>query len=184
VAEKKPARADDNQVMKIVYTFFLGALLALFVGLGIDTFYPGPEMPEYPAELQYKPGQDELTAEQQQLEREYAERSEQWRDEQNIYNRNVAIVSLAAAVLLLAASLALERRNKVLTNGIMLGGLFTLIYAIGRSFASQETRMTFAAVAVGLVVVLFIGWRRFFQDREEPPHGPPADAAPRETTGV
>ena len=40
--------AVDNNVMKIVYTFFLGALLALFVGLGIQTFYPGTSRPPGP----------------------------------------------------------------------------------------------------------------------------------------
>lgn len=47
--------AVDNNVMKIVYTFFLGALLALFVGLGIQTFYPGPEMPEPTAGMEFVP---------------------------------------------------------------------------------------------------------------------------------
>lgn len=184
MAGNKVAGADDNQVVKIVYTFFLGALLALFVGLGVQTFYPGPEMPEYPTELQVVPGEGTPTAEQQRMQREYAEQSERWQEDQNVYDRNVGVISLAASVVLLALSLVLEKRNKVLTNGIMLGGLFTLFYAIGRSVASEETAMSFAAVAVGLAVVLFLGWRRFFQDRQELPPGPAPGAAPRETTGV
>jgi len=180
---------DDNKVMKIVYTFFLGALLALFVGLGIQTFYPGPEMPEYPVEMEYGGGGPlaeggRLTEEQQQVEREYDRQMEQWQDEQSDYHRNVSIASLAGAVLLLVLSLVVERRNRVLTNGIMLGGLFTLLYAIGRSFASQETATTFAAVSVGLAVVLLVGYRRFFQERGGPPRPGAADAPRRETTEV
>lgn len=166
---------DDNRVMKIVYTFFLGALIALFVGLGIQTFHPGPEMPEYPVEMQFAPGK-EPTEEQLAQEREYEQQMRSWQEERNDYNRDVAVVSLAASVLLLALSLVLERRNQVLTNGVMLGGLFTLVYAVGRSFASDETGLTFAAVSVGLAVVLFLGWRRFFQDRHEGPR-PPAETA-------
>ena len=37
---------------KAFYTIFLALFIALFVGLGIDTFYPGPEAPQYPAELE------------------------------------------------------------------------------------------------------------------------------------
>lgn len=167
------ASAVDNNVMKIVYTFFLGALLALFVGLGIQTFYPGPEMPEYPVALEYPYSPSapaEATEEQRQLQERHAQAMERWEEQRQTYNRNVGVLTLVAAVLLLVLSLLVERRNKVLTNGVMLGGLFTLFYAIGRSFASSETTMTFLAVGVGLAVVLFLGHRRFFQE-------PPAEVA-------
>ncbi len=179
--------AVDNNVMKIVYTFFLGALLALFVGLGIQTFYPGPEMPEPTSGVEFAPREsDAPTEEQREALAENDRQWRQWQEEQQTYNRNVAVVALGASVALLGLSLVLEKRNRVLTNGVMLGGLFTLIYAIGRSFASSETRMTFAAVGVGLAVVLFLGYRRFFQDRPE--GSAPGDDAPdrprREQTGV
>lgn len=159
--------------MKIVYTFFLGALLALFVGMGIQTFYPGPDRPDYPVALQTGPRPDGPTAEDQEVERQFFQQLEQWREEQQDYNRDVGVMALVGAVLLLVLSLVLEKRNRVLTNGVMLGGLFTLFYAIGRSFASTETTMTFIAVGVGLVVVLVLGHRRFFQDRpaQNPPGG-------------
>ncbi|MGQ1837720.1 hypothetical protein ACT4S2_04620 [Kocuria turfanensis] len=171
----------DNTVMKIVYTFFLGALLALFVGLGIQTFYPGPDMPDYPVEMEYGAGPGELTEEQREQEREFNQRMAQWQEEQQVYHRNVGVVALGAAVLQLVLSLVLEKRNKVLTNGVMLGGLFTLFYAIGRSFASSETTVTFVAVGVGLAVVLVLGHRRFFQERPAPAA---ADPARRESSGV
>lgn len=81
---------------------------------------------------------------------------------------------LAGAVLLLVLSLVFEKRNKVLTNGVMLGGLFTLIYAVGRSFASSETTVTFVAVTVGLAVVLFLGSRRFFPGQRKEGAATPA----------
>ncbi|MFF0904582.1 UNVERIFIED_CONTAM: hypothetical protein RF653_12955 [Kocuria sp. CPCC 205316] len=171
----------DNNVMKIVYTFFLGALLALFVGLGIQTFHPGPEMPEPTAGAEVVPGGSTPTEEQREEMEENERQWQQWQEEQQSYSRNVAVVALGASVVLLGLSLVLEKRNRVLTNGVMLGGLFTLLYAIGRSFASSETTMTFVAVSVGLAVVLLLGHRRFFQD-------PPAEKAPeearREQTGV
>ena len=35
-------------VLKLVYTIFIGVLLAIFVGVGIAAFYPGPQYPEPP----------------------------------------------------------------------------------------------------------------------------------------
>lgn len=170
----------DNNVMKIVYTFFLGALLALFVGLGIQTFYPGPEMPEPTSGVEFVPeGSGTPTEEQREEMAENERQWRQWQEEQQAYSRDVAVVALGASVVLLGLSLVLEKRNRVLTNGVMLGGLFTLLYAIGRSFASSETTMTFIAVGVGLAVVLFLGHRRFFQDR--PTEDAPEEGRPERT---
>lgn len=180
--------AVDNNVMKIVYTFFLGALLALFVGLGIQTFYPGPEMPEPTVGKEYVPESGTPTEEQREEMAENDRQWRQWQEDQQSYSRDVAVVALVASVVLLGLSLVLEKRNRVLTNGIMLGGLFTLIYAIGRSFASSETTMTFIAVGVGLAVVLFLGHRRFFQEHRPDAARDDLDAAQddgrREQTGV
>lgn len=155
----------ENTVLKIVYTFFVGIMLALFVGFGIDTFYPEPE---YPASLEFG-YQKELTDDQlEQLNEAQQEYNVAMQD----YNRNVSIISTVAAVALLGLSLLLERRNRVLTNGMMLGGLFTLIYGVGRGFASGDSTTTFITVAVGLAVVVFLGYRRFGHHREvaaEPP---------------
>jgi len=166
----------ENQVLKIVYTFFLGIILALFVGLGIRTFYAPPEPPQFPTSQITKANPtDEELAEQAKQQQEY-ERAFQAYDEQNsIYNRNVSTISLVASVALLALSLLLEKRNRVLANGILLGGLFTLLYSIGRGFASQDTLMTFIAVSVGLAVALFLGYRRFF---EKPAGGRPETTPP------
>ncbi|MCG2621970.1 hypothetical protein LVY72_08570 [Arthrobacter sp. I2-34] len=154
----------ENQVLKIVYTFFLGIIIALFVGLGIRTFYAPPEAPQFPVTQVTKANPtDQELAEQQKQQEEY-DRAYRAYDEQNsIYNRNVSTISLVASVVLLGLSLLLEKRNRVLANGVLLGGLFTLLYSIGRGFASQDTLMTFIAVTVGLAVALFLGYRRFFE---------------------
>ncbi|NKX54685.1 hypothetical protein [Arthrobacter mobilis] len=158
----------ENQVLKIVYVLFLGSMIALFVGLGIRSFYAPPEPPQYPVTLIEKANPtDEELAEQQRQQQEHERAARAWEEQNSIYNRNVSTVSLAASVILLGASLLLEKRNRVLANGILLGGLFTLLYSIGRGFASQDTMMTFIAVAVGLAVALVLGYRRFF-DKPSP----------------
>jgi hypothetical protein len=154
----------DNKVLTIVYTLFLGIILALFVGLGIRTFYAPPEVPQYPAmQITKANPTDQEVAEQQRQEEEYQHAFRVYEEQSSTYNRNVSTISLVASVVLLGLSLLLEKRNRVLANGILLGGLFTLLYSIGRGFASQDTLMTFIAVTVGLVIALYLGYRRFFE---------------------
>ena len=72
------------------------------------------------------------------------------------------IIALVAAIVLLAGSLALERLpNKVLVNGVLLGGLFTLLYSVIRGFASEDSKMTFIAVSIGLAIAIYLGYHRF-----------------------
>lgn len=158
----------ETKVLKIVYTFFLGVMLALFVGLGTDTFYPPPAQPSN-VSVSSKP-----TAEEE------ATMQRAWEDYQKAmepYNRNVSIIAASSAVLLFGASLLLERRTNVLANGLMLGGLFTLVYGVGRGFASGDSRTTFITVAVGLAVVIFLGYRRFAGRGAKPGAAPPAAVA-------
>lgn len=156
---------EDNKILKLVYTFFLGILLAIFVGVGINTFYPGPKAPEYPAgEMIYD---KEPTDDQRAKEREYETRAQQYREESKPYNRNVSIITLVSAVALLGVSLVYEKKIKVLADGVMLGGLFTLIYSIGRGFASEDSKYVFAMVTVGLAVVLYLGYHRFIRPHSE-----------------
>jgi uncharacterized membrane protein len=162
----------ENTVLKIVYTFFLGIMIALFVGFGIDTFYPEPE---YPTELQYGYSKELTDADIKELDTA----QQAYQDSIEAYSRNVSLISTVLAVALLGGSLLLERRNRVITNGLMLGGLFTLIYGVGRGFASGDSTTTFITVAVGLAVVVFLGFRRFAHHDE--PGAPPPAATPRKT---
>jgi len=152
---------QDNKILQIVYTFFLGLLLAIFVGVGISTFYPSPKMPDYPIELQTY--DKEPTPAQTQKQRDYERQSEQHFKETKTYSRNVSIIALVAAVVFLVISLVYEKKIRIIADGVLLGGLFTLLYSIGRGFASEDTKYTFVTVTVGLVVALYLGYHRFIR---------------------
>lgn len=159
----------DNKVLKAVYTVFLGVIIALFVGLGIRTFYAPPEAPQFPVETIFEktnPTDKEL-AEQREIQMQQEAAFREYDEASEIYNRNVTISALISSVALLGLSLVVEKRNRVLANGVMLGSLFTLIYSIMRSFMSGSTTLSFIVVTVGLAVVLFLGYKRFFQPREK-----------------
>ena len=159
----------DNKVLKAVYTVFLGVIIALFVGLGIRTFYAPPQMPEYPVEMIFEKSDptDEELEKQRELQQQHEAAFREYEEASEIYNRNVTTAALIGSVVLLGLSLLVEKRNRVLANGVMLGSLFTLIYSISRSFMSGNTTLSFIVVTVGLAIVLFLGYKRFFQPREK-----------------
>lgn len=153
---------EDNKIIKLIYTLFLGILIALFVGIGISTFYPGPKMPEYPTSL--TPASiDESSTKQTIDQTKYDADYKKYNDANQAYSRNVSIVIMVAAVSLLVISILAEKKMRIISDGIMLGGLFTLIYSIGRSFASSNSKYAFAVTSIGLVAVIYLGYHRFVQ---------------------
>ena len=151
----------QTRTMGTVYALFLGALIALFVGLGVGTVHPGPREPEASPELVAAQEVRELTAEEQQQWAEPLVEREEWEEQSMRHSRDVGVATLVVAVGLLGLGLLVERRGPVLANGILLGGLFTLLHSVVRSLISQDTLVTFGVVTVSLVLVLFLGYRRF-----------------------
>lgn len=149
----------QNKVLQIVYTFFLGVMLAIFIGVGINTFYEPPAAPEYPVELSTYA--KDSTVEQTAKQKEYDKKNAEYVNGIKPYNRNVSIITMVAAVALLAISILYEKKIKVISDGVMLGGLFTLIYSIGRGFASEDSKYMFVVVSIGLALVIYLGYHRF-----------------------
>jgi heme A synthase len=151
----------EDKLLRLVYTFFLGLIIAVFVGMGIATFYESPKPPEYPVQAEAQLNDTKVSpvanAEQVKYERDYRA----YDKVSQVYHRNVSIISMVFAVILLIISFLLERKNSVITNGVMLGGVFVLIYSIGRGIASSDTKYTFIAVSISLAIVIYLGYRRF-----------------------
>ena len=151
----------ETRTMRTVFSLFLGALLALFVGLGITTVSPAPEEPEAPTAVVLAQEDGELTPEEEQQWILHERDRDAWEDATMAHSRDVGVAALIFAVVLLALGLLVERRSPVLANGILFGGLFTLFHSIVRSLLSQDTVVTFAVVTASLVLVLGLGYRRF-----------------------
>ncbi len=159
-------------VIKFIYTIFIALLIALFVGLGISTFYPGPKSPRYPSELEYetKSADCEETVEHKTLREGYDKAQLAFEEEYKVYNRNVSIISLVAAIVILVSSLTLLSKIKMISDGILLGGVFTTIYSIIRVLMSENSRFRFIIVAIGLIIALILGYIKFIREKENPEH--------------
>ncbi len=149
-------------MIKFVYSFFLGLLLVAFVGMGVASFYPSPKAPEYPAVLETgKVNLDEYTAEERAADVKYQADYRVYTDQADNYNRDVAMIVLGAAVVLVVLGLVLHSRTDVIADGLLLGGVFTLLYSIGRSFAGEDPKYTFLVTTIGLIITMVVGYLKF-----------------------
>lgn len=151
-------------MLRIAYIVFLGLLLALFIGVGISVFYPQPKAPEAPAF--FSTPTEKLTEEQRDEEIRHEKESLAYQKQLEPYNRNVAVIALAFSVILLMAGLLLASRIGVMSEGVLLGSIFTLLYSIGRGLASGDSVFQFITVTVGLVIALGLGYVKFLKPQE------------------
>src|SRR5678809_1561228 len=117
-------------MIRLIYTLFLGLLLALFVGMGIAAFYPAPKAPDYPTFLSEPktapiPGttvSEQESAEQKTARIEYDKQQKDFQEQSKLYNRNVSVIALGFAVVMLVVSLISMQKIDVIADGILLGG--------------------------------------------------------------
>ncbi len=153
--------------IKVIYTFLLGIFVAVFVGVGIAAFYPELKYPEPPVALKY------CSSEMIKGEEQYAEFKAEaekfntvendYRVKSQIYNKNVSIISLIASILIVIASLTLFKKIYVIADGLLLGGVLTLIYSVIRGFGADDNMFRFIIVSIGLFISLFLGYIKFIK---------------------
>lgn len=152
-------------VLRVIYSIFIGVLFATFVGVGIAAFYPEERPPEYfGAAKIIAPGQTPSateSAEMQRKEEEFQKLNKAFQERSRTYNRNVSILALVSAVGIVVVSLAFVRQFQLISDGLLLGGLVTLIYSIVRGFGAQDTIFRFIVVTIGLLLSLVVGYIKF-----------------------
>lgn len=160
-------------VLRFIYIIFIGVLLALFVGVGIAAFYKGPQPPEHPQSLRYAaPGIETEkspteSARIQQEQEKYDQAFKAYTEESEEYNRNVSIIALIASILILVISLLLLNKIFLIADGLLLGGVLTLMYSIIRGFESGDEMFRFFVVTVGLIVALVLGYIKFIKPQQK-----------------
>lgn len=122
-------------MLQVIFSFFLGLVATAFVGIGVNTFYPEP---------QFSMGGESSWS--------------QWR-----LTTSIILLICATAVMLL--SLAIADAGPVLANGALLGGLFTMIYAVGMGVSAGAQWSRFAVMTAALAVTVGVGWWKFTRGR-------------------
>ena len=113
-----------------------------------------------------KPGCEE-TVELRSMREEFNRSQRDFTEKFKLYSRNVSIISISAAILILIVSLTLLSKIRMIADGILLGGVFTTVYSIIRGVMSEDTKFRFLIVTIGLLIALVLGYIKFIKPKEE-----------------
>ena len=141
-------KAQD--VIQVIFSIFIGIVVVAFVMITVNTFYPEPVY-------------------------NYAERPPQ-ENLGNTWRLVTSIILLLSATIIMIVSMLLPDRVPVIANGVLLGGLFTMIAAVGYTSSTQDNIVRFFVVTLALLVTVGMGYWRFTLARRPKPAG--ASAGP------
>lgn len=173
--------AVDRQhyALQTIFSFFLGLMVVAFIGVGVNTFYPSPAdriqaqlQPLFDQQSTLNASGKTLTpAEQTQAEtiqKQINALQEQQRVLEQGWSLNTSIVLVLFATLVMSVSLVRSDQLRVLSNGLLLGGLFTMVYGMGWTIASGSSNARFFVVLFALAVTIALGYLKFVRLRQAP----------------
>ncbi len=172
-------RAGENYALQVIFSFFLGLMVLAFIGIGVNTFYPSPRT-KYDDELQKLYREQEAAnvgsdrtptpadkAASLRTQKQIDEIVEKQEAETKVWARNTSIVVILFATAVMAISLIRSEQLRVVSNGLLMGGLFTMVYGVGWVLFSGESIARFFVILFAFVVTLALGYVKFVRGREE-----------------
>ncbi len=165
----------ESPVLRTLYALVLAVLVAAFVGLGIETFYPAPQSPEDVAPSQevppppLPPPTDEDTPPGAEPPPRFPEEVlpgpqspiEAYEQELDNHAQVASVVAIVVALLILVAGLIFGfSRLPIINDGVTLGGVLTLLYGMVLAIRAPSGLVGFIVVAVGLIVLLAVLYRQ------------------------
>jgi Flp pilus assembly protein TadB len=160
--------------LQTIFAIFLGLMVATFVGVGVYTFYPSPDaayverttpLHRRQQAIRNAKAPDALTdadrAEIQRIEDELAALEDERRALGQTWGRRTAIIVILLATLFMTVSVLRAVELPVISNGLLLGGVFTMIYGVGWIVVSDTTAVRFVMLTAALAVTLLVGYVRF-----------------------
>lgn len=173
------ANLDRQQyALQTIFSFFLGLMTVAFVGVGVNTFYPSPaerytrqmrEMSRQQESLSQKAAPGSYSAaEQARLDSLRAAQDaivERQQAEMKDWARVTSIILVIFATLVLVVSLLLSEQLRVISNGLLLGGLFTMVYGAGWVVFSGNSVARFWVISFALIVSIGLGYMKFVRHR-------------------
>jgi len=166
--------------LQTIFSVFLGLMVTAFIGVGAYTFYPPPQR-ELERQIQdlnrreesirnSRPSDDLTDADRDQIRELNDERnalSDAARAAREDWGRVMSIILVALATLVMAVSLIRSDQLPVISNGLLMGGVFTMIYGVGWIVATDTSVARFIVMTVALIITLALGYGRFVRGRAE-----------------
>lgn len=181
----------ESTSLQLIFSLFVGLLITAFVGVGVNTFIPTPTVAlerqvQSLVRRQVAIERDRSPAELSTSDREQIQRlrdsvttlEEVMRVERAQWSQTTSLVLIACATLAMVIAVVRAEQLAILGNGLLLGGVFTMLYGVGVVIAATESTVRFLILTAALGVTLGLGYLRFVR-RREPATAPilPADGA-------
>jgi hypothetical protein len=173
----EPARSSG---LRTIFSFFLGLMLTAFIGVGVYTFHPPPRQFDdrirdldrrEQAIRNSRAPNDITTADRdsiQAITRRRNELTDTTAAARMTWGRITSITLIVFATLAMVLSLVGADQAPVIGNGLLLGGLFTMLYGVGWIIASDTSISRFAVMTVALAITLGLGYARFVRRASRP----------------
>jgi hypothetical protein len=168
------AELGRSDGLRTIFSFFLGLMLAAFLGVGVYTFHPPPEEQSEARIRDFNRREqairnsrqpNELTAAEREQIQEIVRQRDKLRaateEAQKPWGQSTSVVLIALATLAMAVSLVRADHLPVISNGLLLGGIFTMLYGVGWIIATGTSMARFAVMTVALAITLALGYVRF-----------------------
>jgi hypothetical protein len=155
-------------------------MLTAFVGVGVYTFHRPPEQLENQvrelgrreAAIRNSRPTSELTAADQdriqEIDRQRRELVDAATEARKPWGRSTSVILIVFATLTMAVSLVRADQLPVISNGLLLGGLFTMLYGVGWIVATDTSIARFLVMSAALVITLGLGYVRFVRRATAP----------------
>lgn len=160
-------------MLRTIFAFFLGLMLTAFVGVGVYTFHPPPQrfdnelrdLGRKEQALRDARAPNELTSADrdslQAIERRRNDLFDAAAAARIPWARTTSITLIIVATLAMAASLIGADRLLVISNGLLLGGVFLMLYGVGWIIATDTSVARFVVISIALAITLALAYARF-----------------------
>jgi hypothetical protein len=188
------AETKRDAGLRTIFSFFLGLMLTAFVGVGVYTFHPPPEqfdrqirdLSRREQAIRTSRPPNELTPQDrdqiQDIDRQREKLVDAATEARKPWGRSTSVILIIFATLAMAVSLVRADQLPVISNGLLLGGLFTMLYGVGWTVVSDTSITRFLVMTAALVITLGLGYVRFVRRGAASPVV--ASAAMPETEGL
>jgi uncharacterized protein HemX len=164
--------------LQTIFAIFLGLMVTAFVGVGVYTFYPSPQaqfnsrildLNRQEQAIRNSKSANDLTPTDRAKIQELADELNKTQDAAQAsgesWGRKTSIILIAFATLAMAISLVRAEQLPVISNGLLLGGVFTMVYGVGWIIATGTSTARFIVMTFALAITLALGYVRFVRRR-------------------
>jgi len=150
-----------NSLKNIALAIAIAIVLNVFVGVGLNSFYPSPNYDDFCDQKIYEPRMPiESSGQIDQKEIEEANRcSEEYNTARDLYNRNAFLVFVVVGLIALVAGWSFVTAPAVST-GLVYGGVLAFIVGTVTRWSGTQDTIRFIVIGVILVTLLWLGIRK------------------------